>query len=260
MVGRPAGRVLPGTTHHRAEVNGTGLHYAAAGTSGSPVLLVHGFPETWWAFRKLIPLLAASHRVFAVDLRGFGDSGNEPGDYDSTTSAADLHLLIGQLDAGPVHLTGQDISGATVFRVAATHPDDVLSLTAIEMGLAGFGLEMLADVTHGGSWYIGVLAAPGIPEMLLAGREREFLGQFVFPAMSATPGAITGADIGEFTRTYSRPGGWRGAAGLYQSMLQEGPEIRALAQTPGLTAPVLAVGAGGSALTAGTMSHAPPGE
>ncbi|MDX6391121.1 MAG: hypothetical protein QOJ73_2184, partial [Streptosporangiaceae bacterium] len=70
----PAGPALPGITHHYAEVNGTRLHYVAAGTSGSPVLLVHGFPETWWAFRKLIPLLAASHRVFAVDLRGFGDS------------------------------------------------------------------------------------------------------------------------------------------------------------------------------------------
>jgi pimeloyl-ACP methyl ester carboxylesterase len=136
----------------------------------------------------------------------------------------------------------------------------VLSFTAIEMGLPGFGLEMLADVTHGGTWHIGVLAAPGIPEMLLAGREREFLGQFAFPAMSATPGAITGADIEEFARTYSRPGGWRGAAGLYQSMLREGPDIRALAETPGLTVPVLAVGAGAGPFTAGTMSQAAPGE
>jgi pimeloyl-ACP methyl ester carboxylesterase len=256
----PASPALPGITHHRAEVSGTGLHYVAAGTSGSAVLLVHGFPETWWAFRKLIPLLAASHRVFAVDLRGFGDSDNEPGEYDSATSAEDLHLLIGQLSVGPVHLTGQDISGAAVFRLAATHPEDVLSLTAIEMGLAGFGLEMLADITHGGSWHIGVLAAPGIPEMLLAGREREFLGQFAFPALSATPGAITDADIDEFARTYSRPGGWRGAAGLYQSMLHEGPDIQALAEQPGLTMPVLAVGAGGGPFTAETMSRAAPGK
>jgi pimeloyl-ACP methyl ester carboxylesterase len=256
----PASPALPGITHHHADVNGTRLHYIAAGTSGSPVLLVHGFPETWWAFRKLIPLLAASHRVFAVDLRGFGDSDNGPGEYDSTTSAEDLHLLIEQLGAGPVHLTGQDISGTTVFRLAATHPEDVLSFTAIEMGLPGFGLEMLADITHGGTWYIGVLAAPGIPEMLLTGRERDFLGKFAFPAMSATPGAITDADIDEFVRTYSRPGGWRGAIGLYQSMLQEGPDIRALAETHGLTAPVLAVGAGGGPFTAGTMTQAAPGD
>src|ERR1700683_2509802 len=99
----PEGPALPGITHHYAEVNGTRLHYVAAGTSGTPVLLVHGFHEPWWAVRTLIPLLAAGHRVFAVDLRGFGDSGNEPGAYDSATSAEDLHLLIGQLRAAPGH-------------------------------------------------------------------------------------------------------------------------------------------------------------
>lgn len=252
----PAGATLPGITHHRAALNGTTLHYASAGNSGSPILLVHGFPETWWTFRKLIPLLAGNHRVFAVDLRGFGDSDNEAGHYDSTTSAEDLHLLIEKLGLGPVHLTGQDISGATVFRLATTHPRDVLSFTAIEMGLPGFGLEMLADITHGGTWHIGVLAAPGIPEMLLTGREREFLAQFAFPTMTAVSGAITDADIDEFVRTYSRPHGWRGANGLYRSMLREGAEIKALAETPGLTVPVLAVGAGGGPFTVGTMSQA----
>jgi pimeloyl-ACP methyl ester carboxylesterase len=251
---------LPGIKHHRVELNGTSLHYVAAGTGGSPVLLVHGFPETWWTFRKLIPLLAAHHRVYAVDLRGFGDSDNAPGEYDSATSAQDLHLLIDQLGVGPVHMTGQDISGATVFRLASTHPEDVLSLTAIEMGLPGFGLAMLADITHGGAWHIGVLAAPGVPEMLLAGREREFIGQFAFPAMTAVSGAITDTDVDEFVRTYSRPDGWRGAIGLYQSMLREGPEIKALAEAHQLRAPVLAVGAGGGPFTVGTMSQAASAE
>ncbi|MER5925191.1 alpha/beta fold hydrolase [Streptomyces mirabilis] len=256
MNAAPAGATLPGITHHRVEVNGTTLHYVAAGTSGTPILLVHGFPETWWAFHKLIPLLAERHRVFAVDLRGFGDSGNGPGEYDSATSAEDLHLLIEQLDVGPVHLTGQDISGATVFRLATTHPQDALSFIAIETGLPGFGVEALADITHGGAWYIGVLAAPGIPEMLLAGREREFLGQFAFSATSATPNASTDADIDEFVRSYARPDGWRGAIGLYRSMLREGSEIKALADAPGLTVPVLAVGAGGRSFTAATMTQA----
>jgi len=250
------GATLPGITHHHAEINGAVLHYVSAGQSGSPILLVHGFPETWWTFRKLIPLLAPKHRVFAVDLRGFGDSANEPGDYDSKASAEDIHLLVEALDVGPVHLTGQDISGAAVFRLAVAHPEQVLSLTAIEMGLAGFGLEGLADVTHGGAWHIGVLAAPGVPEMLLAGREREFLGKFAFPAMCATPGAIAEGDIDEFVRSYSRPDGWRGAIGLYQSMLTEGREIKALADQHGLKVPVLAVGAGGGPFTFGTMSKA----
>jgi pimeloyl-ACP methyl ester carboxylesterase len=246
---------LVGVTHHYAKVNGTKLHYVSAGAKGTPVVLVHGFPETWWTFGKLIPILAARHRVHAVDLRGFGDSDNGPGDYDSKTSAEDLHQLIEELNVGPVHLIGQDISGATVVRLAVTYPEDVLSFTAIEMGLPGFGLEMLADVTHGGSWHIGVLAAPGIPEMLLAGREREFLGQFAFPAMSATPGAITDSDIDEFVRTYSRPDGWRGATGLYQSMLREGDEIATLVTGRKLSIPVLAIGAGGGEFTFATMSQ-----
>jgi pimeloyl-ACP methyl ester carboxylesterase len=256
----PKGSTFPGITHQQVELNGTKLHYISAGDHGSPVLLVHGFPETWWTFRELIPLLAPRHRVFAVDLRGFGDSDNGPGEYDSKTSAEDLHLLIAHLNLGPVHLTGQDISGATVFRLATTRPEDVLSFTAIEMGLAGFGLEMLADVTHGGAWHIGVLAAPGIPEMLLAGREREFLGKYAFPSMNANPGKITDADIDEFVRTYSRRDGWRGAIGLYQSMLKEGPEVKALAETPGLKVPVLAVGGGGGSFTFGTMSQAAAAE
>ncbi|BCJ48770.1 alpha/beta hydrolase [Actinoplanes sp. NBRC 14428] len=233
-------------THHHADVNGTTLHYVSAGTEGPPILLVHGFPETWRAFEEVIPLLATRHRVFAADLRGFGDSAIAPEDFGSATAAEDLHQLIAHLGAGPVHVAGQDISGATVFRLAVTHPEDVLSLTAIEMGLPGFGLEGLADVTHGGAWYIGMLATPGVPEMLLPGREREFLGSLL--------GSATHAD--RFADAYARPGGWRGAAGLYRSMLREGDEIRALAAAPGLTVPVLAVGAGGGPFTAGTMSQA----
>lgn len=252
--------VIAGITHHSAMVNGTDLHYVAAGQTGSAILLVHGFPETWWTFRKLIPLLAEKHRVFAADLRGFGDSGNELSDHDSQTLAEDLHRFIEGLGVAPVHLTGQDVSGATVFRLAVTHPKDVRSLTAIEMGLAGFGLEGLADVTHGGAWHIGVLAAPGIAEMLLTGREREFLGQYTFPALSATPGAIGESDIDEFVRTYSRPNAWRGATGLYRSMLEEGEELKAFAEQPGLNVPVLAIGGGGGAFTVSTMTRAAKSE
>ncbi|MGW2091346.1 alpha/beta fold hydrolase [Promicromonospora sukumoe] len=256
----------PAMAHHTVRANGTELHYVSAGTEGTPVLLVHGFPETWWAFHRVIPLLAERHRVFAVDLRGFGDSEAiaettaGAGAGASATAAEDLHRLIEHLGVGPVHLLGQDIAGATVFRLAATHPEAVASLTAVEMGLAGFGLEGLADVTHGGSWHVGALAAPGIPELLLTGREREFLGGWVFPTMTAVPDAVTEADVAELARTYSRPGGWRGAAGLYRSMLTEGDGLRALAQASPLTVPVLAVGSSGGPFTAGTMSQVTGGE
>jgi pimeloyl-ACP methyl ester carboxylesterase len=246
--------------HHTAAVNGTTLHYVSAGANGSPILLVHGFPESWWAFHQLIPLLAESHRVFAVDLRGFGDSDHQPGHYDSATMAEDLHQLIQTLGLGAVHLAGQDIAGGTVFRLAATHPNDVASFTGIEMGLAGFGLESLADITHAGSWHIGVLAAPGIAEMLLRGRERDLIGGWAFPSMTAVPDAISESDVDEFVRVYSRPDGWRGAIGLYQSMLAEGDDLKALAASSPLPMPTLAVGGFGGPFTAGTLSQVTHGE
>ena len=60
---------VPGIDHRRVHVNGTELHYALAGTEGTPVVLVHGFPESWWVFHKVMARLAEHHRVVAVDLR-----------------------------------------------------------------------------------------------------------------------------------------------------------------------------------------------
>ena len=236
--------------HHRVAVNGTELHYVSAGSEGAPVVLVHGFPESWWVFHKLIPLLSAHHRVFAVDLRGFGDSAPADATHDSVAAAEDLRALITHLDVGPVHLTGQDISGATTFRLAATHPELVRSYTAIETGLPGFGWEAFADVTHGGAWHIGVLATPGIPEMLLTGNERAFIADYAIAGLNATPDAFTGADIDELVRTYARPGGFSGAAALFRSALNEGEALRAL---PKLTQPVLAVGGGSGDFTPATL-------
>lgn len=245
-----------GLTHHRAAVNGTELHYVTAGTAGFPVLLVHGFPETWWAFHAVIPLLAARHRVVAVDLRGFGDSRVAGEDHDSATAAEDLHQLVASLGLGPVHLLAQDISGGVAYRLVRTHPADVLSFTGVEMGLAGFGLEGFADVTSGGSWHIGVLAAPdGLGELLLTGHERELLGSWAFPTMTSVAGAVTGSDVDEMARGYSRPGGWRGAIGLYRSMLTEGEELQGGVETGLLQVPALAVGGGGGSFTAATLGQ-----
>jgi pimeloyl-ACP methyl ester carboxylesterase len=169
--------------------------------------------------------------------------------------AETLGFLIEELELDAVHLTGQDISGPTTFRLAATRPGLIRSFAAIETGLPGFGLEILADVTHGGAWHIGVLAAPGIPEMLLAGREREFLAGYAYPSMCATADAITESDVDEFTRTFARPRGFQGAIGLYRSMLQEGEQIQKLATQHKLQMPVLAVGARGGDFTHHTMSQ-----
>ncbi|MCR2816423.1 alpha/beta fold hydrolase [Microbacterium jiangjiandongii] len=251
----PQGASIPQVEHHTAEVNGTTLHYVSTGDAGAPpVVLLHGFPESWWAFHKVIPLLSSRLRVYAVDLRGFGDSAVAEEDFSSTTAAEDVHALIATLGVGPVHVVGQDIVGGTLYRLASDHPEDVRSITAVEMGLAGFGLEAFGDITHGGSWHIGVLAAPGIARMLFTGRERELLETWAFPSMTAVAGSISSSDVEEFSRGYAREGGWNGAAGLYRSMLSEGEDFRSRSATP-LQVPALAIGGFGGRFTATTLEQ-----
>jgi pimeloyl-ACP methyl ester carboxylesterase len=245
----PDQATIAGARHETAAVNGTQLHYVTAGDQGVPVLLVHGFPETWWAFHKLIPLLAARHRVYAVDLRGFGDSDVADENYCGAVAAEDLHALIEHLSVGAMHVVGQDVSGGVVYRFAATHPENVISLTAIESALAGFGAERLADVTHGGAWYIGALAAPGIASLLFEKQARAFVGEYLYPLYGVPSTAVTPEDVTEFARTYGRPGGFSGAAGLYRSMLTEGEELRTLAQDKPLQMPVTTIGSRGGEFT-----------
>jgi pimeloyl-ACP methyl ester carboxylesterase len=235
--------------HEIAAVNGTRLHYVTAGDRGTPVLLVHGFPETWWAFHRLIPVLAARHRVYAVDLRGFGDSDVADESYSGAVAAADLHALLEHLSLGPVHLVGQDVSGGVVYRLAATHPEDVLSLTAVESGLAGFGAEKLADVAHGGVWYIGALAAPRVASLLFEKQARAFVGDYLYPMYGVPTTAVGPDDVAEYARTYGRPGGFSGAAGLYRGMLTEGDELRTLARDQPLRLPVTTIGSSGGDFT-----------
>jgi pimeloyl-ACP methyl ester carboxylesterase len=237
----PQGATIPGVKHHLADVNGTNLHYVSAGDAGSPILLVHGWPETWWAFRKLIPLIAQTHRIFALDLRGFGDSSSADAEYGEAAAAEDLHHLLEHIGVGPMHVLCQDISGGTGFRFAATHPDDVISFIAVETTLAGFGLEALADVNGFGSWHVGFLGAPGIPAMLLPGHERELLAGWAYPLMTSTPDAVTETDMNEFVRTYARPNAWRGTEGLYQALFSDNGATKALAEAHPIAVPVLAV-------------------
>jgi pimeloyl-ACP methyl ester carboxylesterase len=250
--------------HGHAPVRDGELHYFQLGEQGSPILLVHGFPETSRVFERLMPHLAASHRVFAVDLRGFGQSSKAQPGHDSARAAEDLHAFIKHLGLDPVHLLAQDISGTIAFRLAAGHPELFRSVAAIETGLPGFGLEMLADVGKGGAWYIGVLATEGAAEAFFRGRERALVLDFILPAATARMDSIPTGTLDAIVADYARPGGWSGARALYASMLLEGPEIQSLAAERPLTLPVLAIDRQGSDFTlksfgaahAGVVRHA----
>lgn len=248
----------PDVTHHRVALNGTNLHYVSAGKAGAPIVLVHGWPETWWAFSKVIPVLAKSHRVFAVDLRGFGGSDIARSGDSSATMAADLQALIGHIGLGPVHLVAQDFSGPLAFRLATTAPQDLLSLTAVETGLPGFGLELLANPTV--AWYFGTLARQGAAERFFKGRERDLLTGFIFTLPMTTTSAIGADDIAEFIRGYERDGGWHGAQAIYSSNLREAEDYKALVAARPLAMPVLAIDREGSDFTARSFAPAAPGK
>jgi pimeloyl-ACP methyl ester carboxylesterase len=214
----------PAVQHRSIAVDGATVHVRDAG-HGPTIMLVHGFPETSAVFAGLVPLLADRYRVLAVDLPGFGGSEAFRG-FASVDHAAALAELIETLHAGPVHLLGQDVSGALTYRLAATRPDLVASWTAVETVLPGFGFETLA----GAAWYIGMLAAPGAAELLLPGRERGFLVDHVLTPQSIV--APSQAVVDELVATYTGTRGFAGAVALYRALLAEGPELQALAATP----------------------------
>src|SRR5689334_23181364 len=80
---------LPGFKHNHAQVNGVRLHYVTGGR-GEPLVLLPGWPQTWWEYHKIMPALAAKFRVIVVDLRGMGGSEKPEGGYDKKTMAADV--------------------------------------------------------------------------------------------------------------------------------------------------------------------------
>jgi pimeloyl-ACP methyl ester carboxylesterase len=148
-----------------------------------------------------------------------------------------------------MHVVGQDLSGGVVYRLAADHPQDLITLTAIEAGLAGFGAEKLADVTHGGVWYIGALAAPGVASLLLEEKARAFIGDYLYPLYGVGPTAVGSEDIAEYARTYGRSDGFSGAAALYRGMITEGDDLRDLAERAPLRVPVTTIGSRGAGFT-----------
>jgi pimeloyl-ACP methyl ester carboxylesterase len=123
---------LPGPwTHRDVSANGIRLHIAEAG-SGPLVLLLHGFPEFWWAWRRQLTALAdAGYRAVAVDLRGYGDSDKPPRGYDGWTLAGDVAGLIKALGQTKAHLVGHAWGGMIAWTVAALHPRLVRSVSAL---------------------------------------------------------------------------------------------------------------------------------
>ena len=118
-------------THRDVAANGARFHVAELGT-GPLVVLLHGFPEFWWAWRHQLPALAeAGYRAAAMDLRGYGGSDKTPRGYDPMTLAADVAGVIRTLGVPAATVVGQGWGGYVGWAVASGHPDCVTALCSV---------------------------------------------------------------------------------------------------------------------------------
>jgi pimeloyl-ACP methyl ester carboxylesterase len=226
--------------HHTAEVNGVRLHYVTAG-AGDPVVLLHGWPQTWHEWRHLIPALASRYTVVAPDLRGFGDSDKPASGYDKRTVAADIRQLVCHLGLREITLVGHDLGMMVAYAYAAAHPQEVRRLAVAEAALPGLGLEALLDAaTYPQFWHVGFFAAPGVAEALVTGREQMFVSYFV-RHLAYDAYAVTDADLDEYARRLAAPGALRGGFEHYRAFPTDARHNQEHARTK-LPMPVLAIG------------------
>lgn len=233
---------MPVFSHHSLKLANVTLHYVVAGERGTPIVLLHGWPQTWLEWKKVMPALATRHRVIAVDMRGLGDSTiPADGDYSKLAVAGDIAQLIEASGLGPVHLVGHDMGAAVAYALAATRPDLVLDLVALDMLLPGFGLEQVMDCSQGqGLWHFPFHLAEGVAEVLVEGREREYLSWF-FTNQAARPRAIPDDDLSAYVMAYSGRDRLTAGFGYYRSVFKDGETNRRLAENK-ISLPVLALG------------------
>src|SRR5919108_3258925 len=197
--------------HHMASVNGIQLHYVIGG-QGDPVVLLHGWPQTWYEWRHIMPVLAKNYTVIAPDLRGLGDSSKPVTGYDGKTVAEDIHQLVAQLGFNNIFIVGHDVGAPVAFSYAAAHPSEVKSLVILDVPITGLG----SAINSTRLWHVPFHMVRDIPETLVEGKEREYLTWF-YRNYSYNPDAITKEDIDEFVSHYSAPGRMRAGFEYYRA-------------------------------------------
>lgn len=196
--------------HHAALANGVRIHYVRAG-QGDPVVLLHGFPQTWYMWRKIIPELARHYTVIAPDLRGFGESSKPIDGYDKRTVAEDIYQLVRGLGFEKVFLVGHDLGGPAAYAYACAHPEDVRRLVILDVEITidrATAAEYFTRLFH-----LSFHAEPDIAVALVAGRERVYLTHFYRKCYN--PGAFSHADIDEYIAAFSAPGALRASMAHY---------------------------------------------
>jgi pimeloyl-ACP methyl ester carboxylesterase len=244
---------LPGFRSEMRDIGGARLHTWTGGDpQGPPVVLLHGFLATSYAWHKVAPRLAAAGlSVLVPDLLGFGDSAKPEGvtGYDARALANQTRELVRMLDFGegrPLVLAGHDMGVLPALLWAADHPAEVDALLYVEAPvMLSSVLERVFAYTpeamaEGSMWWWILPLAPGVPERLVVGHERAFLEWF-YDKATVTRSSIEPSTVDEYLRTFVGREGVLGAMGVYRAA------FASIAQTEPLTKakirqPVIAIG------------------
>jgi pimeloyl-ACP methyl ester carboxylesterase len=238
------------------DANGLRMH-AVIGGQGPPLLLVHGWPQTWYAWRLLMPTLARDFQVIAVDQRGIGLTDNPPGGYDTATLAGDLAALMDALGHQQFAVYGTDVGMPIAYALAADHQDRVERLVVSEAPLPGVTPSpplFLPPPLNARLWHLAFNQLPAeVNEALVRGREAIFFA----PEFDASAGTnkLPEDAVNYYIDTLAAdPDALRGSFGFYRAIpVTAAQNLQRKEQR--LTLPVLAIGGAESsgAMVADTM-------
>ncbi|MEV7039139.1 alpha/beta hydrolase [Amycolatopsis sp. NPDC051061] len=225
---------LPGFSHGTVAVEGTTLYYVRGG-SGPPLVLLHGWPQTWRSWAKVMPSLAQNHTVIAFDLPGLGDSKIPAGGYDKVTTAKRIREGVHKLGFSQVSLLAHDVGSLVAYPYARDYPTEVVRMAALSTPLSGFGLEEL----YGVSFHLGLnqTAAP-VPERLIDNDDVSTYLGFLFSSARHPDRIDQAASFAAYASPARRTAGY----GYYRAFAGDAADNRANAHKR-LRMPVLAMGA-----------------
>lgn len=241
-----------GLRHHFADLPGSRVHFVTAG-QGEPLVLLHGWPQTWYAWRKVIPAFAARYQVIVPDLRGLGESSRPAGGFDKKTIANDIAVLLRDvLNINSANVIGHDWGGPVAFALAAFSPGLVKNLVMLDAAVPGDGSGTFSQA--GRRWHHAFHQTLDLPDELISGREDVYYRWF-YDNYGHTRDAISEPDIQEYLRTYRSQETLRTGLAYYRAIEQDVRDNQTYLRDNKLAMPILAFG-GGEAFGRGTETLA----
>jgi len=194
---------------------------AAGPREGEAVLLLHGFPEFWYAWRKQIPALVdAGYRVIALDQRGYNESAKpeRQRDYALAELAADCVAVADGLQREKIHLVGHDWGGIVAWDVAVRHPERLGKMVILNAPHPAVARKYLTTSLRQvlRSWYIFFFQLPGLPEKLFTADH--FAAGIRSLTMTSKPGAFTAEDLEQYRAAWAQPGAPRAMINWYRAL------------------------------------------